>query len=130
MNVDDMEGFGTSWMWFPDESGVPNRIDLTYDMDSEMPVGRAINPLPVKMLLYTRKTKYNPQLLFSADNVLNVHFNPLVPTKVVFHGWRSNYTSPVDQLIKNGYLDASKKEVNVIGKFGACQTILIITRNS
>jgi pimeloyl-ACP methyl ester carboxylesterase len=34
--------------------------------------------------------------------------------KVVFHGWKSNYTNPVDQLIKNGYLDERRMDVNVI----------------
>jgi hypothetical protein len=50
--------------------------------------------------------------------------NPLIPTKVVFHGWRSNYTSPVDQLIKNGYLDAMKSDANVIGKLKAVQILV------
>jgi hypothetical protein len=52
MQQNDIEDYGSKWMWFPDADGVPHKIDLTYDMSS--PVSMARRQLPIKLFLYTR----------------------------------------------------------------------------
>lgn len=67
-----------------------------------------------KFLLYTTENPECPQVL-TLDNVnslRNSNFNSNLPTRIVIHGWNSNTSSPVCQMVRNAYLQ--KGSFNVI----------------
>ncbi|XP_059222465.1 pancreatic triacylglycerol lipase-like, partial [Stomoxys calcitrans] len=69
---------------------------------------------PNKFYLYTPDNPNTAQLLFTnnKDSVTNSHFEKSRPTRIIIHGWHSDYTSTPNIPIREAYL--SEGDYNII----------------
>ncbi|XP_054263364.1 pancreatic triacylglycerol lipase-like [Macrosteles quadrilineatus] len=101
-------------MWMVDDYGRLRQIQLTAKpQHSQRPLVNVQDH--VYYFLYTRKYNSAYQLIRGDTTRLKYStFNPERPTKVVVHGFWSNYQSDAVQVIREAYLNAGS-DVNVIG---------------
>ncbi|XP_063697711.1 uncharacterized protein LOC134828659 [Culicoides brevitarsis] len=113
--------YGVTWTYFPDGDGNMQVAYLVYPNNNEEMHTKAFwGNKEILYYLYTQKTINNPKVFNMKDdshkNILenNENFDPAKDTKIVIHGWRNNYTSPVGQMIKNAYLEFFDYNVIVV----------------
>lgn len=69
--------------------------------------------IDVSFYLYTPSNTDNPQLIDanSSDSLKKSNFNKKYPTRIIVHGWRNNYKSEVNTMIRKALLDTGKYNV-------------------
>lgn len=71
----------------------------------------------IKFILFSKETSMSDQILILDDitSVWSSKFNPILPTKILVHGWRDNTSNAMVQTVKNGYFAHPDEVTNVIG---------------
>ncbi|KAK3909135.1 Pancreatic triacylglycerol lipase [Frankliniella fusca] len=109
-----LEGYGRTWMYFPDGKGVPRVALLSSDERSTPSVPSEVGPDDVTFYLYTRGQELSEVIDVDDPSTLwQSSFDPKRPTRFVTHGWKSSSDADVVQLIKSAYLEV--EDCNVIG---------------
>ncbi|XP_026280769.2 pancreatic lipase-related protein 2-like [Frankliniella occidentalis] len=109
-----LEGYGQTWMYFPDGRGVPRVALLASDERSTPSIPSEVGPDDVSFYLYTRRQELSEIIDVDDPNSLwQSSFDPKRPTRIVTHGWRSSSDADVVQIIKSAYLEM--EDCNVIG---------------
>ncbi|XP_034257115.1 pancreatic triacylglycerol lipase-like [Thrips palmi] len=111
----ELEGYGRTWMFFPDGDGVP-RVALldTSDERSTPSVPDEVGPDDVTFYLYTRDKELSEVVdVEDPDTLWQSSFDPKRPTRIITHGWKSSADADIVQLLRKAYLE--KEDCNVIG---------------
>ncbi|XP_029727440.2 lipase member H isoform X1 [Aedes albopictus] len=122
-NMDQLKSidpnYGVTWMFLPDDQGVPHVVDLTTPNDTSSDgknIWSDVND-QVTFYMYRQKSKGSP-IAFKFKNDPSVplkfasNYDAQLPTKVIIHGWRNSVSSPVCQQIKDAYLQ--RQDMNVL----------------
>ncbi|KAJ1519397.1 hypothetical protein ONE63_004689 [Megalurothrips usitatus] len=109
-----VEGYGRTWMYFPDGDGVPRVALLTPEERSTPSIPTEVGPDDVSFYLYTRRQELSEVIdVDDPDTLWKSSFDPTKKTRIVVHGWRSSADADIVQTIKSAYLE--EEDCNVIG---------------
>ncbi|XP_065095338.1 lipase member H-like isoform X4 [Ochlerotatus camptorhynchus] len=113
--------YGVTWMFLPDDQGVPHVVDLTTPNDTSTDGKNFWNNCndDVTFYFHRQNTRDSPTAFkFTNDPSVPMKFvqtyNPNLPTKFVIHGWQNSISSPVCQQVKDAYLKREDMNVFVV----------------
>lgn len=110
--------YGVTWMFMPDDQGMPHVVDLTVPNDTSADGKNFWNNCneDVTFYFHRQRTKESPTAFkYIDDPSVPMKFvqayDPNLPTKFVIHGWQNSISSPISQQVKNAYL--TREDMNV-----------------
>lgn len=108
LSIEDDSAF-ENITYFYDNFGYLHKIDINRVKDEVTTVNFSPEE-GVIFELYTLKNPREPQILTDYVSILNSNFNPLRPTRIFIHGWKSRLNSEFTE----GYFDEAKYDANLI----------------
>ncbi|XP_058056627.1 lipase member H-like [Anopheles bellator] len=109
--------YGVTWMFMPDDNGMPHIVDLTQPNDTYYG-DRKGNMKKDVTFYYFRQPSIdaNNSFKFDPDAPLTLFesYDPSLPTKFIIHGWFNSMASPSTQKIKNSYLKNGDMNVFIV----------------